>query len=48
MPQAVSLWPPECNVLTLAITHSGERSQGNTERRILCNLKMTTLLRIAA
>ncbi len=48
MPQAVSLWPPECNVLPLAITHSGERSQGNTERRILCNLKMTTLLRIAA
>ena len=26
----------------------GERSQGNTERRILCNFKMTTLLAIAA
>ena len=47
MPQAVSLWPPECNVLT-SQSHSGERSQGNTERRILCNFKMTTLLPIAA
>jgi hypothetical protein len=48
VPQAVSLWLPECNVLTLAITHSGERSQDNTERRILCNFKMSTLLPIAA
>jgi hypothetical protein len=29
-----------------AITHSGEPSQDNTERRILCNPKMSTLLRI--
>src|SRR5437660_618114 len=25
----------------LAITHSGERSQGNTERRIRCNFRVT-------
>src|SRR4030095_10289633 len=34
VPQAVSLWPPESNVLTLAIIHSGERTQGNAARRI--------------
>jgi len=27
---------------------SGERSKGNTERRILCNFNVTTLLPIAA
>ena len=34
MPQAASLWPLECHVL-LAITHSGERSQRNTDRSSL-------------
>jgi len=46
VPQVVSLWPPEA--LTPQKTHSGERSQGKTERRILCNFKITTLLAIAA
>ena len=40
MPQAVSLWPPERNVLTSQ--QRVKRSQGNTERRIQCNFKMTT------
>jgi 3-oxoacyl-[acyl-carrier protein] reductase len=41
--QAVSLWPPECDVRL-----RGEPSQGNKERRILCNFKLTTWLPIAA
>jgi len=46
VPQAVSLWPPERGLLR--ITHSRERSQGKTERRIQCNFEMTTWLPIAA
>jgi len=44
VPQAVSLWPPECTVLR----SQSQCSHGNPERRILCNFKMTILLPIAA
>jgi len=47
VPQAGSLWPTEGQCAGLEHIRV-KRSKGNTERRILCNFNMTTLLSIAA
>jgi hypothetical protein len=45
--QAVSLWQPECNVLTSQCQIRVNAVRATQRRRILCNVKMTTLLAIA-
>ena len=40
MPQAVSLWPPECNVLTSQSHIRVNAVQDHIERTILCKFKM--------